>query len=293
MNNEDHRKLSRKSVELRKALDRILPMFVRIVLRCGVSWPELQVKLMRAFVDVATHEYGIKGRPTNIARTAALTGISRQTVKKIRDTKNGNPAEYGTRDIGYLSEVLASWHYESPYCGNGNGPIAIPFDAKVGPCFKKLVAIQRRDIPATTVFKELVKVGAVTEDYEMMLRVHTQDYMPPGLTVEQIKRFGEVVRDFLSTIGHNMLTDKPPTRRRETRVTQEIPKEHKGAAEMFIRERSDKLVHEVNEHLMRLKAAAEARETQECFRLGLGAYEILEKLPPTADTRDPYAHQSP
>ena len=57
----------------------------RVMLRAGISWRELSDVLKTTYVEVATEDFGIRGRPTNISRVAILTGLTRKEVRRLRD----------------------------------------------------------------------------------------------------------------------------------------------------------------------------------------------------------------
>ena len=48
-----------------------------LLLKGGVTWREFSELSKSVFVSVATDEFGISGRPTNVSRVSILTGISR------------------------------------------------------------------------------------------------------------------------------------------------------------------------------------------------------------------------
>ena len=56
-----------------------------LLMRCGMTWKEFAELCKTVFVEVASEEYGIRGRKTNVSRTAILTGMSRKEVKRLRD----------------------------------------------------------------------------------------------------------------------------------------------------------------------------------------------------------------
>ena len=73
---------------------RLLEPVVRLLLRSGITWKEFAEVAKTAFVQVATDEYGIRGRPTNLARVAILTGINRREVARQRQlTESDQPAQ--------------------------------------------------------------------------------------------------------------------------------------------------------------------------------------------------------
>ena len=69
---------------IRKVLAGVLAPLARTLLRCGVSYTEFAELAKRAFIDAASKDYGVRNRPTNIARVAVMTGLSRKEVSRIR-----------------------------------------------------------------------------------------------------------------------------------------------------------------------------------------------------------------
>ena len=62
---------------------------VRVLLRNGVTWSEFADLGKELFVDVARSDYGIQGRPTNTARVALMTGLSRREVTRVKGALAG------------------------------------------------------------------------------------------------------------------------------------------------------------------------------------------------------------
>ncbi|MFQ5549243.1 MAG: DUF6502 family protein, partial [Woeseia sp.] len=64
----------------RQILDALLVAIrplARALLRVGIGYREFAEISKAAFVDIATKDYGLRGRPTNISRVAVMTGLTR------------------------------------------------------------------------------------------------------------------------------------------------------------------------------------------------------------------------
>ena len=70
------------STALRSACRTLLRPIALILLRGGITWKEFAELSKSVFVSVATDEFGIRGRPTNVSRVSILTGISRKEVNR-------------------------------------------------------------------------------------------------------------------------------------------------------------------------------------------------------------------
>ena len=62
----------------------VLKPLARALLRAGVGYREFSEIAKTAFVETATVDYGLRGRPTNISRVAVMTGLTRKEVRRIR-----------------------------------------------------------------------------------------------------------------------------------------------------------------------------------------------------------------
>ena len=243
----------------------------RILLRAGINWKELSEICKLCYVDVATEDFGIRGRPTNISRVAILTGFTRREVRRLRDRLTDEEPVTFDR-MNYATRVLSGWYGDRDYLDPDGIPLRLAVNDK-SPSFESLCARYSGDVPATTILKELKHVGAVVEDSKGMLVAKTRYYMPVHMDPEQILRSGSVLEDIGHTVAYNLhRTSKDPSRfeRRVTNTkiaTDAIPNFKK-----FLDEEAQAFLERVDEWL------TEHEDPQErtCVRLGMGAYWIEE-----------------
>src|ERR1700739_3569226 len=96
------------------ALGRLLEPIVLLLLKSGITWKEFADLAKVKFVQVATNEFGIRGRPTNASRVAILTGIDRRDVRKLRVAA----ADESASAPGFMSkptQVLDGWFHDSNF----------------------------------------------------------------------------------------------------------------------------------------------------------------------------------
>lgn len=136
----------------------MLPV-AKFLLRSGISFTEFLEVSKAAFVNVATEEYGIRGRPTNISRVSAMTGIARKEVRRLRETFS----EYESRPeirVGPLTEVLHRWFTDPDFTEDGKPRV---LKLKGAGSFAQLVRKYAGDLPWGAVKVELMRSGAVKE----------------------------------------------------------------------------------------------------------------------------------
>jgi hypothetical protein len=158
-----------------------------------------------AFVDVATTDYGLRGRPTNISRVAVMTGLTRKEVRRLRDKISAGNQIDMTRVIP-PAEILSRWHSDSDYLDSAGRPLPLEFDgAPIS--FSGLVKKYGGDIPPGAMRTELKRVGAVKTDDKGRLAVQLKDFRPID-RVDQIQRaLGLALYGLSLSINHNLIAD--------------------------------------------------------------------------------------
>ena len=122
-------------------LGTVLEPVIRLVLRTGVSWREFSDLSKTKFVEVATADFGIRGRPTNASRVAILTGLDRREVAKLRKTPAQAPAK------GYqskASQVLSAWHHDPEFLDANRQPAELVVEGEGATFTESCGATHRR-----------------------------------------------------------------------------------------------------------------------------------------------------
>ena len=109
------------------ALLNALKPLARLLMKAGVGYREFSELSKCAFVDVATNDYGLRGRPTNISRVAVMTGLTRKEVKRLRD-KIVNGREIETSKVIPPTEIVHQWHSDPDFLDINGNPKVLPFD---------------------------------------------------------------------------------------------------------------------------------------------------------------------
>jgi hypothetical protein len=175
---------------LRAALLGVLRPLAAMLLRFGIGYRDFAEVAKAAFVDAATAEFGVRGRPTNISRVAAMTGLTRKEVRRLRATAAAEPApEPGT----VPADVLHRWYTDPRYAGAAGVPRDLPFEGEV-PSFAALVRECAGDLPAGAVRAELRRIGALVETPAGDLRATRRDVVPPSALDAMLEGFATGLR---------------------------------------------------------------------------------------------------
>lgn len=190
---------SRMHATLVEVLSGILRPLVSLCLRCGVGFSEFQGVVRTVYVSVAAEEYGIRGRPTNTSRIAAMTGVSRKEVKKIRDQLQGDrwtPA----MELSPVNLLIHYWHYDQEFCDETGVPRPLPVEGS-----KSFAVLAQRyvgDIPVGALKEELKRTGVVTEA-DGMLIVKTRYFQAESFGEDFVRNMAFSLTSLSTTIVHN------------------------------------------------------------------------------------------
>ena len=256
-----------------KALRLLFRPVARILLKAGVNWKELVEVCKATYVEVATQDFGIRGRPTNVARVAILTGFSRREVRRLRDLlEQEDPAEFSR--MNHATRVLSGWYNDEAFLDEAGEPRHLAVTGG-NPSFESLCSRYSGDVPATTMLKELRHVGAVALQEDGRLVAKTRYYMPVSTDPTRVLRSGSVLEDIGPTVSYNLHRDDDhdPSRFERRATNSQIHVSAIPEFREFIEQEGQEFLVRVDEWL----TAHEDNEATECVRLGLGAYWIEER----------------
>lgn len=152
----------------------VLRPVIRILLRYGIGYREFAEITKTAFVDIASTDFGIRGRPTNISRVAVMTGLTRKEVKRLR-TQIGRGENLVSVKTTPFVDVLHHWHAQPEFTDNAGNPRELRFSGEEN-SFSDLVKRFGGDIPAGAMRTEMKRVGVVQEDEARRLKIISRSF---------------------------------------------------------------------------------------------------------------------
>lgn len=226
------------------------------------------------YVDVAREEYGIQGRPTNNARVAVLTGLSRREVSRIRDKLLEGAESPDLRQGNRISKILTGWHVDPEFRKKDGQPKDL---LATGPT-ESLSSLLKRyagDLPHGALKKEMLQLGLIKESPKGLLKVLQRDYVYTTLDPEIVRQMSVALHDHATTLEYNINPDRTKPARFErmadnTRISARTAKMFMKLVESrgmdFLEEMDTWLsIHEVNES---------NSDIDRQVRLGVGIYLI-------------------
>jgi len=187
------------------AVIRLLRPLVRILLRHGVSYHTFSDLAKWVFIDVASKEFGIRGRKQSTSRVSVITGLSRKEVKKVRQLPRPDDSA-STERYNRAARVITAWRREREFVDAKGEPAPLPMSGS-GATFSKLVKRFSGDVPARAILDELIRIGAMERLDDGRLRLLAQAYVPESSKADKLNILGKDVSLLISTVGHNLVPD--------------------------------------------------------------------------------------
>jgi hypothetical protein len=250
---------------------------IHILLLSGITWREFAELSKTTYVEVATRQFGRRGRPTNVSRTAMLTGLARRDVRKQRQLlEAGGPVEapYVTK----ASLVLSAWHLLSEYRDRKGRPITLPFEAEERSFMALIQRCGGSDVPPTTLLKELVSAGAVRVRPDGRLEATSRNYIPHEMDGQMIRLWGSVLADVATTHVHNLSRGaKRSPRFERAAVNDEVDAKAVPEFRRFLEKEGQAFLERVDAWLTAHEVSASKRSKKSRpVRLGAGVYHVQD-----------------
>ena len=249
---------------------------VHVLIRCGVTWKEFAELSRMSYVEVASQQFGKRGRPTNVSRTAVLTGLTRREVRKQR-TRLAATRETWAGHVTKGSLVLSAWH-QDPDCLDALGrPVPLPVEGE-GVSF---AALLRRcgagDVRPSTLLKELLSAQAVRKTPDGRLEPLKRSYIPQSMDEKLINMWGKRITDLAKTYVHNLTHSGHVSPRFErAAVNDRIDASALPEFQKFLEQEGEAFLERVDAWLTEHKASADLANPDGVVRLGAGLYHIQD-----------------
>ena len=249
---------------------------VNVLLRCGITWQEFAALAKSAYVEVATRQFGKRGRPTNVSRMAVLTGLTRRQVRQERERIDAGPAPL----TGYVSKaslVLTAWHLDPHFLDGAGRPALLTLKGD-GASFESLLKrCGSGDVPSSTLLKELRSAGAVRKTADGRLEALRRMYIPQTVDGEFIRLWGTGLADIASTYVNNLTRDrKTPPRFERAAVNNRVRMDALPEFRKFLNEEGQAFLERLDAWLTAHEVRADEEGTRGAVRLGAAVYHIQD-----------------
>ena len=250
-----------------------LQPIARFLLRSGISYREFEVAVKRAFVSVAAVDYGLRGRPTNISRISAMTGIPRKEVRRWRNSMEDSPVQPWVR-LGPPGDLLHGWFTDAQFQDESGRALPLPYD-EGNESFCELARRYAGDIPPGALRSELERLGIIEETTDGRLRPLQRHVVPSEFDEKLLTSLSFNLYALATTIAHNSNPTRHGPGHIERFVNNEcIPISERPEVRAELRRRIQAFSEEIDDFL----AAKEDLSQRSDRSVGMGVY-YYEKEP--------------
>jgi len=262
-------------ISVHAACRRVLRPLASMLLRFGMTWREFSEISKSVFVQAATEEFGIHGRPTNVSRVSILTGIARKEVKRQRELITAEEPSV-PRKTTDATRLLSGWHQDPEFIDDNALPKLLP---ESGPraSFEALFARYGGDIAMPTMIKELLKTGAMeclaSGEFKVLMR-----YYQPSLADSENLLFAvDRIHDVIQTMNNNVFVSESHTPRfGGFAANDRIPLTAVPAFRQFMDKRGQAFLEEIDDWLTE-HAETGATQSTNTARVGISLFATEER----------------
>ena len=256
------------------ALLKALKPIIRALLRSGIGFREFSDVAKTAFVEVATNEYGIRGRPTNISRVAVMTGLTRKEVKRLRDSPPNAKSLVSRRSSP--ADLLHFWYTDPEYLDENGNPKLLPYEGDHA-SFMSLVKYCAGDVPSGAMKTELKRIGAIVEQENGDLEV-VKRYFIPGDVDERLELGLNLgLEPLASTIAFNCDPErKGPARFQRMSDSAWIDRDDLLTLQDRLSKKLEGFLTSIDQDFSRIEANHENYEQSHLCRVGVGVFFFTE-----------------
>jgi len=266
---------------IRTVLAGLMAPLARTLLRCGVSYTEFAEIAKYAFIDAALKDFGVRNRPTNIARVSVMTGISRREVSRLRnELRDRHSAVLSHRNLP--AEVLNRWYTDPAYLDQGGRPRPLPFSSS-GPCFSTLVRLVSSDIPPRAMEHELSRAGVLMHVERRKIVPIAREFLPLTANEKILEGLQFGVPRLFETILHNAKVNSRQSPRIQRVVHIAVSKADLSFIRGSLALMLSAFAHRIDDYLTSFHGTRNASPGDPAIRdhdAGIGLYYFESQLPP-------------
>jgi hypothetical protein len=188
----------------------MLRPLVKLLLMNSITYPFLSNLLKSVYVEVATEEFRLQGKPQTDSRISLLSGIHRKDVKNLRPERQ---LEQTIPPSLSLSTRLVKLWTTDPKRVDETGrhrPLPRLMSEGGGASFEELVSSVSKDIRSRVILDEWLRTGIAKIDAEGRVCLNTETMSKESNFDEKAYYVGQNLHDHLCASSHNLQGLRPP-----------------------------------------------------------------------------------
>jgi hypothetical protein len=248
----------------------MLRPLVKLLLMNSITYPFLSNLLKSVYVEVATEEFRLQGKPQTDSRISLLSGIHRKDVKNLRPERQ---LEQTLPPSQSLSTKLVKLWTSDPKRVDETGrhrPLPRLMSEGGGASFEELVSSVSKDIRSRVILDEWLRTGIAKIDAEGRVCLNTETTSKESDFDEKAHFIGKNLHDHLCTASHNLQGQQPPLLESSVHSKRLTP-ESITELDALTKKLGQQLLDEVNKRAAELEAR-DAAKPDAHQRMNFGMY---------------------
>jgi hypothetical protein len=262
--------LQTPSSSLVSAVRHLLRPLVKLLLTHSITFPFLSNLLKSIYVEVATEEFLLQGRPQTDSRISLLSGVHRKEVKNLRPER---VQEQTIPPSASLSAKLVKLWTSDPQRLDETGrhrPLPRLMSEGGGASFEGLVSSVSKDIRSRVILDEWLRTGIAKIDEEGRVCLNTEPLIKQSDFDAKAYYIGQNLHDHLCAASHNLNDQQPPLLESSIHCSKLTP-EAIAELDALTKKLGQQLLDEVNKRAAELEAR-DANKPEARQRMNFGMY---------------------
>lgn len=276
-NNTATTDLEKPSSSLISAVRNILRPLVKLLLTRSITFPYMSNLLKSIYVEVATEEFQLQGKPQTDSRISLLSGVHRKDVKNLRPEK---AREQTIPPSVSLSAKLVKLWTNDPHRLDATGrhrPLPRLMSEGGGESFEGLVNSVSKDIRSRVILDEWLRTGIARIDEEGRVCLITEPLSAKKEFDEKAYYVGQNIHDHLCAASHNLFGQQPPLLESSIHCNR-LTAESIAELDALTKKLGMQLLDEINQRAIVLEARdADKPEAQQRMNFGIYFYNAEKK----------------
>jgi hypothetical protein len=271
--------LQTPSSSLVSAVRHILRPLVKLLLTHSITYPFLSNLLKSIYVEVATEEFRLQGKPQTDSRVSLLSGVHRKDVKNLRPERIREQTL--PLSVSLSTKLVKMWANDPKRLDETGRHRPLPrlMSEGGGASFEGLVSSVSKDIRSRVILDEWLRTGIAKIDAEGRVCLNTEPLSKQGDFDEKAYHIGQNLHDHLCAASLNLEGQQPPLLENNIHCGK-LTKESIAELDALAKRLGMQMLDEIHKRASELETR-DADKPDAVQRMNCGIYSY------SAETRDP------
>jgi hypothetical protein len=252
----------------------MLRPLVKLLLTHSITFPFMSDLLKSIYVQVATEDFQIQGKPQTDSRISLLSGVHRKDVRNLRPERMLEQTM--PHSVSLTTKLVKLWTNDPQRVDDTGRHRPLPRLMSEGgdASFEALVTSVSKDIRSRVILDEWLRTGIAKIDAEGRVCLNTEPLRKESNFDEKVYYIGRNLHDHLCAASHNLHGQQPPMLESSVHCKKLTP-ESIAELDAMAKKLGMQLLDEINQRAVELEAR-DAGKAESQQRMNFGIYFYSE-----------------